>query len=65
MGVATSKTVPPVKEEVPPRIRWRKGDIVGCGAFGPVFRGVNLDSGELLAVKQVRMLIWDLDWGLG
>ncbi|XP_078179632.1 mitogen-activated protein kinase kinase kinase 3-like [Carex rostrata] len=53
MGVATTKPVPPMKEEVPPRIRWRKRDIVGCGALGNVFRGINLDSGELLAVKQL------------
>ncbi|XP_078180041.1 mitogen-activated protein kinase kinase kinase NPK1-like isoform X4 [Carex rostrata] len=45
----------PMKEEVPPRIRWRKGEIIGCGTFGPVFMGMNLDSGELLAVKQVCM----------
>jgi mitogen-activated protein kinase kinase kinase ANP1 len=39
-------------EENPP-IRWRKGELIGCGAFGQVYLGMNLDSGELLAVKQV------------
>ncbi|KAE9618964.1 hypothetical protein Lal_00046993 [Lupinus albus] len=34
-------------------IRWRKGQLIGCGAFGQVYMGMNLDSGELLAVKQV------------
>lgn len=34
-------------------IRWRKGELIGCGAFGQVYMGMNLDSGELLAVKQV------------
>ncbi|XP_020581173.1 mitogen-activated protein kinase kinase kinase NPK1-like [Phalaenopsis equestris] len=34
-------------------IRWRKGELIGCGAFGHVYMGMNLDSGELLAVKQV------------
>lgn len=34
-------------------IRWRKGEMIGCGAFGQVYMGMNLDSGELLAVKQV------------
>ncbi|PKA48756.1 Mitogen-activated protein kinase kinase kinase NPK1 [Apostasia shenzhenica] len=40
------------KDESPP-IRWRKGELIGCGAFGHVYMGMNLDSGELLAVKQV------------
>lgn len=40
------------KHEAPP-IRWRKGELIGCGAFGRVYMGMNLDSGELLAVKQV------------
>lgn len=35
------------------QIRWRKGELIGCGAFGRVYMGMNLDSGELLAVKQV------------
>ncbi|XP_041022306.1 mitogen-activated protein kinase kinase kinase 2-like isoform X2 [Juglans microcarpa x Juglans regia] len=37
----------------PPPIRWRKGELIGYGAFGHVYMGMNLDSGELLAVKQV------------
>lgn len=43
---------PPRKEEAP-AIRWRKGELIGCGAFGRVYMGMNLDSGELLAIKQV------------
>ncbi|KAL1548587.1 Mitogen-activated protein kinase kinase kinase npk1 [Salvia divinorum] len=40
---------------VPPLIRWRKGELIGCGAFGRVHMGMNLDSGELLAVKEVSI----------
>ncbi|PIN16528.1 MEKK [Handroanthus impetiginosus] len=36
-------------------IRWRKGELIGCGAFGRVHMGMNLDSGELLAVKEVAI----------
>ncbi|XP_058077708.1 mitogen-activated protein kinase kinase kinase NPK1-like [Magnolia sinica] len=41
------------KENNTPPIRWRKGELIGCGAFGRVYMGMNLDCGELLAVKQV------------
>ncbi|KAJ1417114.1 Serine/threonine-protein kinase, active site [Sesbania bispinosa] len=44
---------PPVPKDTAPPIRWRKGELIGCGAFGQVYVGMNLDSGELLAVKQV------------
>ncbi|KAJ4719478.1 Mitogen-activated protein kinase kinase [Melia azedarach] len=47
-----SKPVSPSLKTSPP-IRWRKGELIGCGAFGRVYMGMNLDSGELLAVKQV------------
>lgn len=47
-----SKPSPP-SPPIPPPIRWRKGELIGCGAFGHVYVGMNLDSGELLAVKQV------------
>ncbi|GAB2266545.1 Mitogen-activated protein kinase kinase kinase npk1 [Dionaea muscipula] len=47
--------MPPTPEDDAPPIRWRKGDLIGCGAFGRVYMGMNLDSGELLAVKQVSI----------
>ena len=34
-------------------IRWKRGEILGQGAFGIVYLGLNTDSGELMAVKQV------------
>ncbi|XP_054800903.1 mitogen-activated protein kinase kinase kinase NPK1 [Prosopis cineraria] len=48
-----SPPLPPITKESSPMIRWRKGELIGCGAFGRVYMGMNLDSGELLAVKQV------------
>ncbi|GLT38285.1 hypothetical protein SLA2020_125430 [Shorea laevis] len=47
-----TKPSSPSPPMVPP-IRWRKGELIGCGAFGRVYMGMDLDSGELLAVKQV------------
>ncbi|CAN0856640.1 Mitogen-activated protein kinase kinase kinase NPK1 [Linum grandiflorum] len=44
---------PPCRKDDGPPIRWRKGELIGSGAFGRVYMGMNLDSGELLAVKQV------------
>ncbi|GMH08410.1 hypothetical protein Nepgr_010250 [Nepenthes gracilis] len=49
------ENMPPTPEEDTPPIRWRKGELIGCGAFGRVYMGMNLDSGELLAVKQVSI----------
>ncbi|XP_044498627.1 mitogen-activated protein kinase kinase kinase NPK1-like [Mangifera indica] len=52
-GKPPVSALPPiVKTEAPP-IRWRKGELIGSGAFGRVYMGMNLDSGELLAIKQV------------
>lgn len=45
--------LPPTPKTDATSIRWRKGELIGCGAFGRVYMGMNLDSGELLAVKQV------------
>ncbi|KAK9146702.1 hypothetical protein Sjap_006605 [Stephania japonica] len=55
-GRASPPALPPLKSvamENAPQIRWRKGELIGSGAFGSVYMGMNLDSGELLAVKQV------------
>ena len=37
------------------KIRYQKGDILGQGAFGTVYLGLNLDTGELMAVKQLNI----------
>ncbi|KAL9341565.1 hypothetical protein Peur_064890 [Populus x canadensis] len=48
-----NKATSPSSLPMPPPIRYRKGELIGCGAFGHVYMGMNLDSGELLAIKQV------------
>lgn len=34
-------------------ICWSKGRVIARGGFGQVFSGLNMDTGELLAIKQV------------
>lgn len=53
----SSSALPPIPKDTDPPIRWRKGELIGCGAFGRVYMGMNLGSGELLAVKQVWFLL--------
>lgn len=50
------------RDEDVPTIRWRRGELIGCGAFGRVYMGMNLDSGELLAVKQVNLYAFVLNF---
>ncbi|EPX72592.1 STE/STE11 protein kinase Wis4 [Schizosaccharomyces octosporus yFS286] len=37
-------------------IRWQQGQFVKSGMFGDVYSGVNLDTGDLLAVKEIKIL---------
>ncbi|KAL5560767.1 hypothetical protein UlMin_036978 [Ulmus minor] len=48
-------SLPPLQQPPPsvPAIRWRKGDLIGCGTFVSVYLRMNLASGELIAIKQV------------
>ena len=36
-------------------IRWQKGGLIGQGAFGKVYHALNLDTGEIMAAKQVLL----------
>lgn len=35
-------------------IRWQKGQCIGRGTFGSVYSAVNLDTGGVMAVKEIR-----------
>ncbi|KAG6866026.1 hypothetical protein C0991_009435 [Blastosporella zonata] len=35
-------------------IRWQQGKFIGAGAFGSVYSAVNLDSGSVMAVKEIK-----------
>eukprot|EP00967_Tisochrysis_lutea_P120996 scaffold198929_cov16-Tisochrysis_lutea.AAC.1 len=36
-------------------LSWTKGKLIGAGAFGRVFQGLDDDTGQIVAVKQVRL----------
>ena len=36
-------------------VPWQRGELVGEGVFGKVYQAMNLDTGELLAVKSYRL----------
>lgn len=36
-------------------VRWQQGQFVGGGTFGSVYAAMNLDSGHLMAVKEIRL----------
>ena len=36
-------------------VRWQQGAFVGGGTFGTVYAALNLDSGQLMAVKEIRL----------
>ncbi|KAK9471297.1 uncharacterized protein V1510DRAFT_420609 [Dipodascopsis tothii] len=36
-------------------IRWQQGRFIGGGTFGSVYAAVNLDNGDLMAVKEIRL----------
>jgi mitogen-activated protein kinase kinase kinase len=35
-------------------IRWQQGRFIGAGSFGSVYLAVNLDTGSLMAVKEIK-----------
>ncbi|CAD8122453.1 unnamed protein product [Paramecium sonneborni] len=39
----------------PKKIRWTPGQVIGQGSFGRVIEAMNLDTGQLMAVKQVMV----------
>lgn len=36
-------------------MRWQQGQFVGGGTFGSVYAAINLDSGHMMAVKEIRL----------
>ena len=36
--------------------QYATGDLLGKGAFGSVYRGLNLETGEVVAIKQIKLI---------
>ena len=53
---SSSHSSTPHPPPAPPKIDWKKGELIGKGSFGKVYMGMNIGTGELIAVKQVRLL---------
>lgn len=52
------ETIPQDHLTVPqrqPTFKWMKGQLIGKGTFGRVYLGMNITTGELIAVKQVEV----------
>lgn len=52
------ETIPQDHLPVPqrqPTFKWMKGQLIGKGTFGRVYLGMNITTGELIAVKQVEV----------
>lgn len=59
---ARSRSRPPKKDESTPKAQdvtelkdYQLGDCLGKGAFGSVFRALNMGTGETVAVKQIKL----------
>jgi hypothetical protein len=37
------------------KIHWRRGEMLGTGAFGNVYLGLNVDTGKLMGAKQISL----------
>lgn len=52
-AVTPAPSVAPIIMPSVRNIRWQRGNLIGQGAFGRVYMTLNLDTGELMAMKQL------------
>lgn len=36
-------------------LKYKKGELIGEGAFGKVYQGFNQDSGQIIAIKEINL----------
>jgi len=44
-----------LRQSINVKKRWKQGEIIGHGSFGKVMMGLNLETGCMMAVKQVQI----------
>jgi len=37
------------------KMQWKRGDLIGIGSCGKVYSGLNLKTGEIIAIKSVKV----------
>lgn len=53
--IAASAGVEPPPVIRAPIVRWKRGELLGSGAFGRVYLALNEDDGTLMAAKQITL----------
>eukprot|EP01041_Mallomonas_annulata_P004445 gene4445-8858_t len=43
------------EDSIAEELLWQKGDKLGAGSYGQVYCGINLITGEMMAIKEVRL----------
>ncbi|KAH0448143.1 hypothetical protein IEQ34_021943 [Dendrobium chrysotoxum] len=46
----------PTSTSMPPQSLWKKGKLLGTGAFGQVYLGFDTESGQMCAIKEVLII---------
>ena len=53
MNRETSRGKPRAHSDPAEKPKWARGDLIGKGAYGHVYLGLNLSNGKLIAIKSV------------
>ena len=43
------------QKEIYQEIKWERGELIGSGTYGKVYQGLNLNNGNLIAIKSVHI----------
>ncbi|KAL7996538.1 putative protein kinase [Plasmopara halstedii] len=53
--IITSSEINPTVQVSNPIIQWKRGELIGEGTFGKVYKGLNIVTGELFALKEIEI----------
>jgi serine/threonine protein kinase len=60
LKILSSKYKTNIHSEIIPPSKWQTSEIIGQGTFGQVLFAANLDTGELMAIKQIPIMGFNL-----